>query len=463
MSAPEKFQRSSYWNKLAQEVWRPCRDLLDEFWSSDIKRRHLYPRPAEPAEAYNNRLRAAYLDNWFSSAVSSYAALLGKFSYTQEPNAPPRTITESDRAVPEAAVASNVDFQGNDFKAFMNLLNQSTLALGCALVVIDVQDTTTGKRPYMRRWDVDDIYGLRTIQEGGQTYIASFCGRYEIEEEEEDGSLKTCCYYLQYIHRPARAILWEEEDGELKIESETPIKGADGKQLQELPVVWHDFSGEPVGYPPLPILLSLAKLNISNFNSLSEFQTILTVVNGPTPLVFWPPGSPPPSERPDLYLGINTAYHMPAGGDVRFLEPSGNALNISWSVIQGQREMMARLGQSFFSPGFGRTATEAKLDAAQSESIILSMSNRVQNTAEEIFKWWSVFSDPAYKYPDYAGGLCVNTEALALPMNPAESAAIESKFLNGLIDVKTAINLLIRGGWLQPEDLSEEMRGILGK
>jgi hypothetical protein len=206
----------------------------------------------------------------------------------------------------------------------------------------------------------------------------------------------------------------------------------------------------------------LARLNITHFNSLSEFQTILTVVNGPTPIVTSPPGVSVPEEKPDLFLGINSVLYMPGGSNVHFLEPSGNALSISWEVINGQIEQMKRLGQRFLSAGSpgNRTATETMLDTAQAETLLLDMASRAENTAEEIFKWWRVFEDPTYNYPDYAGGIQINSEALLIPMDPGQIQVIMGLFLNGMIDAPTALNIMRRKGGIKDEDMSEAVKKI---
>ena len=459
------------WRTLHAEVWQPCRDLFEEMATLDMKRRNLIQRPSEPEDAYSNRVRAAYLDNHYSLALRSYAALLGKFSFTQEPHETPKTITESNKAIPEGRIASNIDLNGNDFKSVLSTLNQMALCLGAVMVVVDVWDAE--KRPFLRVWNLDEIFykagdnsfqrGIVTINEGGQTFIESFCGRYEVAELNDNGILEDVEYYLEYKHRPCRTILWKIEDGTpTQMGSEVQIKGANGKQLEEIPCVSHDFNGNPPGDPPLPLLFSLARLNITHFNALSEFQTILTVVNGPTPVRTWAPNMPVPEERQDLFLGINSVLDMPGGSHVSFLEPSGNALTISAQVLSGQLEQMARLGQRFLSGGdIARTATEAMLDSAQAETLLIDMANRVENTAEEIIKWWKVFEEPSYNYPDYAGGIKINTEALLVPMQPQQIQTIMQLFLNGLVDAATALKIMYRNGAIKDEDLSDQVRALM--
>ena len=462
------------WETLHKEVWLPCRDLFEEMATLDQKRRNLIRRPSEPEDAYANRVKAAYLDNHYGSSLRAYSALLGKFSFTQEPSSPPVTITEANKATVGGRVASNIDFNGNDFRAFLASINQMALCLGATLVVVDVAGDKDFKRPYLKQWDLDEIYyrtsddkfsrGMVTIVENGQTFVEAFAGRYEVQEMGKNGRLETIEYYLEYQHRPARTQLWKSEKGNLvKVGEESKLTGANGKPLDELPIVWHDFNGNAPGDAPLPLLFSLARLNITHFNSLSEFQTILTVVNGPTPVRTWSPNAPVPEERQDLFLGINSVLDMPGGSSVHFLEPSGNALSISWEVINGQIEQMKRLGQRYLSggsPGM-RTATETMLDTAQAETLMIDMCSRVENTAEEIFKWWRVFEDPTYNYPDYAGGIQINTEALLIPMDPAQIQVIMGLFLNGMIDAPTALNIMRRKGAIKDEDMSEAVLNLL--
>ena len=461
------------WDTLHKEVWLPCRDLFEEMATLDQKRRNLIRRPSEPEDAYANRVKAAYLDNHYGSSLRAYSALLGKFSFTQEPSAPPVTITEANKATVGGRVASNIDFNGNDFRAFLASINQMALCLGATLVVVDVAGDKDFKRPYLKQWDLDEIYyrtsddkfsrGMVTIVENGQTFVEAFAGRYEVQEMGKNGRLETIEYYLEYQHRPARTQLWKSEKGNLvKVGEESKLTGANGKPLDELPIVWHDFNGNAPGDAPLPLLFSLARLNITHFNSLSEFQTILTVVNGPTPVRTWSPNAPVPEERQDLFLGINSVLDMPGGSNVHFLEPSGNALSISWEVINGQVLLMERLGQQMLgSIEHARTATEATLLSAQSQTLVTDIANRVENTAEEIFKWWKTFEDPTYTYPDYAGGMRVQTETLLTKMTPTEINAVRESMISGLYDEATALRILLRGRALLEEDLSDELKALL--
>lgn len=451
-------QRSPQWKTLSDEVWIPCRDLMEGLWSIEKKTRHLLQRQAEPDDAYARRVKASYFDDHYGPTLRGYAALLSKYTYEEAPE----SINSEDQESEEARIASDVDFHGNDFKVFMNNLNQSALGLGAALTIVDYQDKA--QRPYLKRWDIDEVFGWQCIVENGRTYPKQFSCKYEVEEpDKESGEIKPVEYYLQYLHRPVRTQLWKMADGELqKVDGERIIKSASGKALEEIPLVWHDFSGNPVGDPPLPLLLSLARLNLNHYNSLSEFQTILGVINGPTPVRTWAPGSPPPEELPDLYLSVHSVLDMPAGSSVSFLEPSGRALGISYEVINGQLEGMQRLGQRMLAGGsVARTATEVVIDTAESESLMLDLARRCENTAEEIFKLWRQFTDPGYEYPNYAGTIRINTKEMLIPMSPAEAQAVESKFLNGLIDAKTAIKVFLRGGWLKEEDLSDQMQDLL--
>ena len=459
------------WDTLHKEVWLPCRDLYEEMSTAEHKRRNLIRRPAEPEDAYARRVQSAYLDNHFAPALRRYAALLGRFDFTSKTNAPPATITDADRATPEGRIASDIDLCGNDFRSFLSQLNQMTLCFGAAVCVIDTIEIGGQKRPYLRLWNLDEIYcrvrdtfsrGLETIVEGGKVYLSAFAGRYSILEEEE-GVRTENTYFIEYQHRPARTQLWKQsKDGIEKVGGENRLISASGKPIEELPVVWHDFSGNPIGDPPLPILFSLARLNITHFNSLSEFQTILTVVNGPTPVRTWSPNAPVPEERQDLFLGINSVLDMPGGSNVHFLEPSGNALSISWEVINGQVLLMERLGQQMLgSIEHARTATEATLLSAQSQTLVTDIANRVENTAEEIFKWWKTFEDPTYTYPDYAGGMRVQTETLLTKMTPTEINAVRESMISGLYDEATALRILLRGRALLEEDLSDELKALL--
>ena len=462
------------WDILHKEVWQPSLDLYQEMASTEQKRRNLIRRPAEPEDAYASRVRSAYLENYFAPALRSYSALLGKFEFTHDA---PEEITESDKDSEEGRIASDIDLNGNDYRAFLAELNIMALCLGASICVVDVREDKNGKRPYLKRWDLDEIYyksgkegnyqfkrGMVTEIEEGKTYVQSFAGRYESLEINDDGELETCEYYLEYENNPARTTLWKIVKGKAEKQWNREMIGANGLRLMQIPVVWHDFAGNPIGKPSLPPLFSLARLNIAHFNSLSELQTILTVVNGPTPYRIWPEGQPLPEERPDMYLGINSVADMPGGAKLGFMEPSGNGMSLSWDVIQGQIQQMQSMGQKFLSAGEkAKTATEAILESSQAETALLNLANRVENTTEEIFKFWEVFSDPTYEYPDYAGGIKVSTESLYVRMLPAEIQATLQNFLNGLIDGQTALNILVRRGAMKQTDLSPALLKLLNK
>ena len=98
------------WDTLFKEVWQPCRDLYEEMATIEQKRRNLIRRPSEPEDAYNNRVKAAYLDNHFGVALRSYAALLGSSATqripTKHPNQSPSQTKPHQRDRLQATLIS---------------------------------------------------------------------------------------------------------------------------------------------------------------------------------------------------------------------------------------------------------------------------------------------------------------------------------------------------------------------
>ena len=441
--------RSDLWCQLQEQVWTPIRDLLEECWSLEKLQRHIPRRPAEPRDAYQLRVRSAYLDNYFSPAVSSYAALLGEYELCDEA---PEVFLDDD-------TSSNVDLMGSDLRSFLASVDIEALAMGVCAVFVDYNSKLA--TPYLCLTSVEDLYGLEVLVEEGQHYIKALSVRYETEEVS-DKDVKTITNYRVYRHRPATWQHYICKDGGDPEPQDEPqiIAGASGQPLEEIPVVWYSLVKTVCGSPPLPALLSLARLNIAHLGKASEIDTVETLINAPTAVRTWPaavPQNPPP-----LMLGLNLSVDMPSGGMVSFLEPTGRGLDISHTRQGHREEQMQRLGQQFLSGGgYARTATEVVLDSAQSKRTLLGMGRRKQSAVQEIFKLWQVFSNPTYRYPDWAGTITISDASLTAPVTSEDVGAVLEAYNSGLISREVALAKLKRIGWLTEEMLEDSEVGYV--
>lgn len=436
--------RDELWKKLADHVWPLTRGLMHDFWDPEITRKFLVQRPGEPSDAYQNRCKLAVLNNYFKPAVRSYAALLSEYTLEDHPESLEKFL-------------SDVDLQGNDLRVFLANVDSEALAMGAVLVVVDYSKPL--ERPYLIYARIDDICGVKVICEDGRHYLERMSIRYEVEVEAE-GKLKSEVRYLHYQHRPARVSILREKEkgGDLEtLEAEKPIKPASGRPFVEIPVIWYSFSPGVPGKPCSPPFYSLARLNLLHFNKDSEINTAETICNTPT-VVRQHPG-PKPEKTDPIYLGSNYGIEIPAGGSISFLETGMPGLSLTHSRQVERQEQMTRLGQEFLSGGgAARTATEAILDAQQSKQELRNMAARKESLVEEIFKLWQYFADPRYTYPDPAGRLNIAENILTPDPGVQDVAAIEGLFASGIITRPTALAMLARMGWIEPDELESEQK-----
>lgn len=436
-------RRDEKWKKIAEHVWPLCRALMDDLWDPEDVKKFLFARPGEPKDAWASRCNVAVLNNYYKPAVRSYAALLSEYRLEDAPE----SLEESGH---------DVDLRGNDLRVFLSNVDTEALALGAAVVVVDYNEKL--ERPYLAMASVDDIYGVRVIVEDGRHFLQSLSIRYEIEVET-DGKMECETRYLYYEHRPARCSIWREKGrGDVEsVESEKPIKGANGKQLEEIPIIWYSFSSCAVAQVATPPLYSLARLNLLHYNKDSEINTAETVVNAPTVVRTYP--GPAPEKTDAITLGINYGIDLPNGGQIRFLEATMSGLTLSHQRQVERQEQMSRLGQEFLSGGNrAKTATEAMLDAQQSKQELNNLAARKQSLVQEIFKLWQVFADPRYTYPDDAGQLIISEEVLDPAPTAQDVAVVEGLFTSGIITRPTALSVLARTGWIEEEELERESK-----
>lgn len=196
--------------------------------------------------------------------------------------------------------------------------------------------------------------------------------------------------------------------------------------------------GFMVGASPL---LDLAYLNIKHWQSQSDQDTILHVARVPILALI---GA---DDQTRLVLGGSSAIRLPSGGDMKFVEHSGNAISAGKDALADLEQQMIQTGAELLvaTPG-QRTATEASNDAEANKSdlqrIVEGFEDALDLALEYMADWGNL---------PRAGSVTLFKDFNLAALSDIQSQLVVTMEQGGLISKATAINELKRRGVLSPE------------
>jgi hypothetical protein len=241
------------------------------------------------------------------------------------------------------------------------------------------------------------------------------------------------------------------------------MRGANGELLTRIPIVWYSALGATNYFkPPIPIFLTLAKLNIKLLNKVSELDAVESKCNMPTWKRYW-------EQRHDVYpsltVGADSVINMVIGEDARLEEPSGKAIDSTQRRIESLQERMKQISQVFLvnsDNNVQKTATEAAIESASSKATLQGVAHQKESAYQQVFHWLNVFTDPNFlanferNNGDVPiGGIDVNESILRVPANANDIRIVFDGFTEGLYGRDVAYAKLKEIGWW-PKDLDFE-------
>lgn len=352
-------ERSPELDEIAQD-W----PVLDALMSGTraMRKANLMPQwPGEPADSYKARLSVATL---FPAYKRTVGVMAGK------PFAKALTLEDADPSI--ELWAENIDQQGTNLHTFCADLFWQTVGHGMAGILVDYPRVSEGPRsiaelersgirPYWVAIKHDQILGWKMGTYQGAPALSQL-RLLEIIKEDDGEWGTTEVQQVRVLYQGGWQIYrqmgqdksWQLYDEGVTTLARIPFVPTYGRKL-----------GTMLGQAPL---LDLAYLNVKHWQSQSDQDNILHVARVP---IICRIGIEPNLDgtRPGMSVGANTCVDLPVGGDLKFVEHSGAAIEAGRQSLQDLEEQMIQTGAELLVKKSGtRTATESANDAEANKS-----------------------------------------------------------------------------------------------
>lgn len=358
--------------------WPMTEALLAGTSAMRIQGERLLPKyPAEEADSYTRRLSTATL---FPALRRTVSVMTGKpFS---------KAITFGDDVPEEIAGkpavgetpavpgwADDIDREGVNLHSFAAEMLAEALSFGLCGILVETPKPVAAKgpkptkaeqakadvRPYWVRVKHNQILGWRAATENGKRVLKQL--RLMECVTEEDGAFGEKSVEQVRVLEPGIWQVWRQ----------TKKPGADGKPKWEL--YEYGTSGLDV-IPFVPLygvrrgfmdgvspLLDLAFLNVKHWQSQSDQDNILNTARVPILAII---GG---DKNSAVTIGAGAAVAIPSGGDMKFVEHTGAAIEAGQKSLDALEEQMIQAGAELLvkKPG-ERSATESANDAEGNKS-----------------------------------------------------------------------------------------------
>ena len=417
----------------------------------NTKQKYLPQEPAEPPEAYTARLGRSVFADFFRDSIVAFAGVLSKFSLSD----PPDTLE---------AVIDDIDREGNSLVAWFQRADGLMLRDGAVALRVEMpsgraanaaEEVITGRRPYLVAAPRSRVLNWRTSVADGIEQLERVTLLEEDEEPDEDFGVKTVLRY-RVIGRGFWQ-LWEiqqEGNNEPKpvMLDEGEYIGANGQPLPVCPVVWYRADeGSGFGTGELP-LRQVVEHCFEHFQERSDLREKRHKCSMPVPWVKGRlPGGPagPDGVRPPVAIGPNTIIELEDNGAFGFAEPSASSLADQRQGVEDIERLISRqtLGFLYGDPGATKTATQAGMEGAQTESVVTRLAMRKNSAMQSLMALWVMFTGETL---EPGAGLSMAASLYERPMEAADVQQLQQ--LTGgeaLMSRRSAIEELQRRGKLK--------------
>lgn len=358
--------------------------------------------------------------------------------------------------------AENIDLEGTSLHVFARERFVESLAHGICGILIEapkapptgarprtVADEKAAKmRPYFVRINHGQLLGWRTGRlANGSTGLTQL--RYKDDVMEDVGDYGQRLVERVRVLRPGSWEIWKRVKAN-DLKDDWVLDDSGTTELDYIPFV--PIYGRRVGFMVgISPLLDVAYLNVKHWQSQSDQDTILHMAR--VPILLQQGGDP----KTKITIGSSSAVQVPVGGDLKWVEHSGKAIEAGQNSINALEGQMIQSGAELLvkKPGT-RTATESggDLEANKSElqalaedledaldralEIMAEMGGQPNTASAQVFKDFGVFS-----------------------LGEASGTLVMAMQQGGIISKQTAINEMKRRGELAPEiDPEEELEAV---
>jgi hypothetical protein len=372
-----------------QADWELARSLLGGTSAMRAAGTKFLPKwPSEEQKAYDNRLATAVL---FPAYQRTVTTLTGK------PFSKPVTVGED---VPSNVKdwLDDVDLQGRNLDAFAADLMQVGLGYGLGGILVDfptksddvrtvADERAAGLRPYMVEIKPWQVLGWMPSRKNGAWVLQQL----RIMEcvEEPDGPWGTVDVDQVRVLEPGKWATYRQNE---KKEWIPHKEGTTTIDFIPFVPVYGERTGFMLGKPPL---IEVAHLNVAHWQSASDQQTILHVARVPILTVIGAEDGVNAAGQPvpwKLEVGASSAVKLPAGGDMKFVEHTGKAIEAGQKDLDALEERMRQAGAELLvlSPGkvtATQVATENAVGMCALQRIVQGLEDALDTALDYMAKW----------------------------------------------------------------------------
>jgi hypothetical protein len=400
--------------------------------------------PMEDQDSYDFRLQTSTLYNAFARTVENMAAK----PFTEEVK-----WTGIDTEV--EAWFGNIDLQRRSLHMFAQDVFLYGLRDGLTHVLIDHQPTRDENGNLLYKTKADEIkaglrpYAIHIKQSQILGWLSSCIDGVEkltqlrIKESvtEPDGEFGTTIVEQIRVYMPGAWQTYRKNSEELWM----PYKNGT-TSLDFIPLVTYYTrrTGFMTATPPLN---NLADLNIKHWNSESDQFSLLHTARVPILAII----GVDEQESGKLKIGAKTALTLPVGGDAKYVEHSGKAIEAGRNSLKDLEQQMEAMGAELVTASVvASTATENVLDSAKSQCQLSAMAQGL-----EIFLDQMVDIMAAWRGLGEQGDIDVFDDFATITVNSATAGAFVTALVllvdSQLMSRETAFEELKRAGIANPD------------
>lgn len=451
--------------------WSLAMDVRESTSAIRRKARKYLPKfEAETLKDWTARILMTFMDDRYSSTLAEHVGLV-----MAEP-------VKLGKDVPQQLqdLCEDVDGEGNHLNVFATTTLDAAFHLGHCVLFTDYPEASAiatradekaaQARPYVVLFPANDVLMWEEVAVGGVKVLTRLMFREHGSEPAGDFGTKSVVRYKEikqkvfYDEITGRAKglgeitwrLWEQSDA---------VNSAGAVEFKEIGTGGTITKGPPriaarVVYggekkatlQTKPHLYGFALSSIEETQVKSDYASVMHKCNVPTPIFI---GRNQAEGEKTVQMG--QGIDIPAGGDAKMLEPSGNALAATRERLLDIQQWMRRQGASTAQGETSRvmTATEAAQDAKARNAKLTRAARSLQDALEGVLADMASFMGISQSGTVRSGGqVTVNQDFANKGVDPAYLTMLVTAYKEGTLTMEE-LRFALQTGAL-PEDFDAE-------
>lgn len=338
-----------------------------------------------------------------------------------------------------------------DFSEFIQDCYKDLLLSGRVGILCDYNEEK--QSPYLTSYDSCCIHNW------SEQYIVLKEHYYQTDPKDQYSVIKACqfrelCFdELGYY----QVRIWQQKSG-AKVNDpwvviDTLVPTIRGQRLTSIPFVCinpYEVCCEPVK----PVLSTLADINIEHFTISTDIAHGAHFLAIPTP---WISGNLNNNQQ-TIRLGTDEFIQLEQGGQVGFLEFTGQGLGFLRDVLNQKEEYMYNLGSRMLQFKKGVESSDAlQIRLGAEGAILATLANTLEEGLEQIldiYNSWAVVTDLEVE-------LSLNKDFSPTNLTPQEMSSLLMLFQKDVISLDTLLKRLYEGEVI--DDVEEELEKLTGQ